>query len=164
MENKVLLEKMMTKITEQELHAIIRGVINQLMENKSNNTGNVETFYRGVRGSGYKLANFGLGKKYRCMWLAETPEYAAEYATENEDGHLYAIDIDMSKVKEYDWYESANSNFDPYEGFSEQDEKDLLEDGYNAYSFALDEGTVLVLFEPSPIVSIRELKLADFLD
>lgn len=117
----------------------------------------VETWYRGICGS------FNEELNQRQIWLADTPEYAAGYAGEcEEDGHLYAFDVDMSKFNEYDWWE--DEYFEPIDGFSEEEQKELVEQGYNGYTFALDEGTVLVLFDPSLIVNVRELPLNEYLE
>ena len=118
----------------------------------------VETWYRGIIGKYNEL----MVKPQ--IWLADSPYYAAEYAEDGEDGHLYAIDIDMSRLKQYNWYAEVDSYFDPYDGFSEEEIEELRKEGYNGYMFALDEATVLVLFDKSLIVNIEELPLDEYLD
>jgi len=120
-------------------------------------TNEVETWYRGICETYDEL------KTKRQIWLADEAEYAAEYASECEDGHLYEFDIDMSKLNLYDWYEESDSYFDPYDGFSEEEIIELMNEGYNGYSFALDEATVLVLFDKSLITDIREIPLNEFI-
>ena len=120
-------------------------------------TNEVETWYRGICETYDEL------KTKRQIWLADEAEYAAEYARECEDGHLYEFDIDMSKLNLYDWYEESDSYFDPYDGFSEEEIIELMNEGYNGYTFALDEATVLVLFDKSLITDIREIPLNEFI-
>ena len=118
----------------------------------------IETWYRGIIGKYNEL----MVKPQ--IWLADSPYYAAEYASESEEGHLYAIDIDMSRLKQYDWYAEVDSYFDPYDGFSEEEIEELRKEGYNGYTFALDEATVLVIFDKSLIVNIEELPLEEYLE
>lgn len=119
-------------------------------------TNEVETWYRGICGTYDEL------KTKHQIWLADEAEYAAEYASECQDGHLYEFDIDMPKLKLYNWYEESDSYFDPYDGFSEEIIIELMNEGYNGYTFALDEATVLVLFDKSLITDIREIPLNEF--
>lgn len=118
----------------------------------------IETWYRGICG------NFNESLNKRQIWLAETPEYAAQYAEECEDGHLYAFDVDMSRYKDFDWYYNAPNWFEPIDGFSDEEQKELMQEGYNGYMFPLDDCTVLVLFDPSLIVNVREIPLSDYLE
>ena len=120
-------------------------------------TNEVETWYRGICGTYDEL------KTKRQIWLADEVEYAARYGYECEDGHLYEFDVDMSKLNLYNWYEEADSYFDPYDGFSEEEQAELMNEGYNGYSFAVDEATVLVLFDKSLITDIREIPLNEFI-
>ena len=119
-------------------------------------------FYRGTCGN-INVTDFGLNKEYTCAWLSETPEYAAMYAEDCEDGHLYEITVDLDRYNGYDWWE-ADDDFDPYDGFSREQQGELMKQGYNGYSFALDEGTVFVLFDPSLITNVREIPLKDYLE
>lgn len=121
-------------------------------------TNEVETWYRGICGTYDEL------KTKRQIWLADEAEYAAEYASECQDSHLYEFDIDTSKLNLYDWYEEADSYFDPYDGFSEKEIIELMNEGYNGYTFALDEATVLVLFDKSLITDIREIPLNNYIN
>lgn len=134
-----------------------------VIEEDGETDGNIETFYRGIHGN-FDICDFGVNREYICAWLAETPEYAAEYASNHEDGHLYAVKVDMSKFKRYNWYADADSWFDPYDGFSNEEEQELLEMGYNGYTFPLDECEVLVLFDPSLIVGVEEIPIAEYLE
>jgi len=124
--------------------------------NSKNNS--VEIWYRGIGGAFDKMKN------KRQIWLADELEYAAEYANEYEDGHLYEFHVDMSKLKDYDWQTQADSYFDPIDGFSEREIKELMEMGYNGYMFALDEATVLVLFDDSLVVDVKEIPMPNYLE
>lgn len=69
----------------------------------------------------------------------------------------------MSKYNNYgDWY--YDDNFDPYEGYSREDQEELMKEGYNGYTFALDDAEVLVLFDPSLIVNIKELPIEEYIE
>ena len=128
-----------------------------VIEEDDINDGNVETWYRGICGS------FDEMKTKRQIWLADEAEYAARYAYECEDGHLYEFDVNKSKLNLYDWYNEADSYFEPYDGFSEEEQAELMKEGYNGYTFALDEATVLVLFDKSLITDIKEIPLNDYI-
>ena len=76
---------------------------------------------------------------------------------------MYEIKVDLSKYNGYeDWY--YDDDFDPYDGFSREDQEELMKEGYNGYTFALDDTEVLVLFDPSLIVSIKELPIEEYLE
>lgn len=121
-------------------------------------TPNIEKWYRGICGSFDEL------KVKRQIWLADEPEYAAMYAEECDDGHLYEMSVDMSRYKGFDWYHEADDWFEPIDGFSEEEQKDLMGKGYNGYTFPLDESGILVLFDKSLIVGVKEIPLQDYLD
>ena len=141
-------------ITESQMERLFEAV----------ESSSIVTFYRGVGGE-FDLKDFGLGKEHRYIWLADSPEYAADYAAEyGDEGRLFAVDVDMSRYNPYDWYEMADSYFEPIDGFSSEETEALMSDGYNGYDFALDEGTVIVLFDPSLIIDVRELPLQDYLE
>ena len=118
----------------------------------------IETWYRGICGTFDEL------KTKRQIWLADEAEYAALYAYECENGHLYEFDIDATRLNLYDWYYETDSYFDPIDGFSEEEQMELMEEGYNGYSFALDDATVLVLFDKSLITNIREIPLNNYIN
>lgn len=118
----------------------------------------IETWYRGICGTFDEL------KTKRQIWLADEAEYAVLYAYECENGHLYEFDIDATRLNLYDWYYEADSYFDPIDGFSEEEQMELMEEGYNGYSFALDDATVLVLFDKSLITNIREIPLNNYIN
>lgn len=120
--------------------------------------GGIETWYRGICGTFDEL------KTKRQIWLADEAEYAALYAYECEDGHLYEFDIDTTRLNLYDWYYEADSYFDPIDGFSEEERMELMEEGYNGYSFAVDDATVLALFDKSLITNIREIPLNNYIN
>lgn len=120
---------------------------------------NIETWYRGLCGKFDQLKN------KRRIWLSDDEEYATEYTLECEDGHLYEFDIDMSKFKAFDWYNEAPDWFEPIDGFSEEDQNKLMQEGYNGYTFPADNGeTILCLFDPSLIVDVREIPISNNLD
>ena len=123
----------------------------------------IETYYRGTDVP-CDVSDFGIDKKYYCTWLADNPYYAAEYTKKSgENGKLYEIKVDLSKYNGYgDWY--YDDSFDPYDGFSREDQEELMKEGYNGYTFALDDAEVLVLFDPSLIVSIKELPIEEYLE
>ena len=116
-----------------------------------------ETWYRGICGEFDQLKN------KRQIWLADEQGYAAEYAKECQDGHLYEFTIDSKKLKEFDWYNEMGDYFEPIDGFKEDEQAELMEKGYNCYTFALDEATVLVLFDESLIINVKEIPLDDFI-
>lgn len=118
----------------------------------------VETYYRGICGQLDKL------KYKRQIWLADNPEYAAEYAEECEDGHLYEFDIDSTRLKPYDWYYNMPDWWEPIDGFSEETQNEVMNDGYNCYTFPLDSADVLVIFDPSLILDVREIPLEEHLE
>ena len=128
-------------------------VIEEDGENQS-----IETYYRGICGKLDKL------KYKRQIWLADNPEYAAEYAWECEDGHLYEFDIDSARLKPYDWYYNMPDWWEPIDGLSEKVQNELINDGYNCYTFPLDEADVLVLLDSSLIVGVREIPLEEYLE
>ena len=123
----------------------------------------IETYYRGTDVP-CDVSDVGIDKKYYCTWLADNPYYAAEYTKKSgENGRLYEIKVDLSKYNGYeDWY--YDDDFDPYDGFSREDQEELMKEGYNGYTFALDDAEVLVLFDPSLIVSIKELPIEEYLE
>ena len=125
--------------------------------------GNVVTYYRGVKGDG-NLVDFGIDKKYYCTWLSDNPYYATEYIEDIEDGHLYEVDVDWAKFKNYDWYFNEPDYFEPIDGFSREGQKALMDEGYNGYTFPLDAADVLVLFDPSLIVDVREIPFEEYLE
>ena len=129
-----------------------------VIEEDGNNS-NIETWYRGLCGKFDQLKN------KRCVWLSDDKEYATEYTSECEDGHLYEFDIDMSKFKAFDWYNEAPNWFEPIDGFSEEDQNKLMQEGYNGYTFPANNGeTILCLFDPSLIVDVREIPISNNLD
>jgi hypothetical protein len=121
------------------------------------NNNECETWYRGICGKFDQLKN------KRQIWLADEQGYAAEYAKECQDGHLYEFTIDSKKLKEFDWYNEMDDYFEPIDGFKEDEQAELMEKGYNCYTFALDEATVLVLFDKSLIINVKEIPLDDFI-
>lgn len=122
-------------------------------EDGENNT-NIETWFRGLCGKFDQLKN------KQCIWLSDDEEYATEYTLECEDGHLYEFDIDMSRFKAFDWYFNAPDWFEPIDGFSEEDQNKLMQEGYNGYTFPASNGeTILCLFDSSLIVNVREIPI-----
>lgn len=107
----------------------------------------IEKWYRGHEGSKKATDNFGI------IWLADDPEYAQLYANEYPDGVVSTFFIEMNKVIELDWY--YDENFDPYDPDMSLLKKYMEEQGGNAYTFGLNDGTtVLALLSKDPIVNI----------
>lgn len=117
-----------------------------------------ETYYRGICGEFDEL------KVKRQIWLADVPEYAAMYAEECEDGHLYEFTVDMTRYRDFDWYNEMPDWWEPIDGVSEDVQQELMKEGYNGYTFPLDESDVLVLFDKSLIVNVKEIPLTDYLE
>ena len=131
---------------------------------QSSSIGNtVETYYIGTD-IPCDISDFVIDKKYYWTWLAENPDYAVEYAIKcGNNGRLYEVQVDMSKYNDYgDWY--YDDNFDPYEGYSREDQKELMKEGYNGYMFGLEQSEVLVLFDPSLIVNVKELPIEEYFE
>lgn len=153
---------MPTTITYKDLHNMVceslKTILGEFAEPTFSKHRGIESWYRGIEGTYDEL------KTKRQIWLADEPTYAAEYADECQDGHLYKMDIDTSRLKLYDWYCEADKWFDPYDGFSDEEINELKQEGYNGYTFALDEATVLVLFDKSLIVNIEELPLEEYIE
>lgn len=123
-----------------------------VIEEEGDNGSNVETWYRGLCGEFDKLKN------KQCIWLSDDKDYAAEYTSECKEGHLYEFDIDISRFKGFDWYFNAPDWFEPIDGFSEEEQNKLMQEGYNGYTFPATNGeTILCLFDPSLIVDVREI-------
>ena len=129
-----------------------------VIEEDGDENSNIETWYRGLCGTYDELFD------NRCVWLADNPEYAAEYAYECEDGHLYEFDVDMSRYREFDWYYKTPDWFEPIDGFSKEEQDSLMKEGYNGYTFPLDEADVLCLFDKSLIVNVREIPLDEYIE
>ena len=123
------------------------------------NVSNVETWYRGLCGKFDQLKN------KLCIWLTDDEKYATEYTLECDEGHLYEFDIDMSRFKAFDWYFNAPDWFEPIDGFSEEEQTKLMQEGYNGYTFPASNGeTILCLFDSSLIVNVREIPIPTDLD
>lgn len=120
---------------------------------EDDNNPNIETWYRCM------CDEYDPLKTKRVIWLAETKEMATFYEDGCYEPHMYEYDIDMGRFNEYDWYNEADSYFEPIDGFSREEQAELMEMGYNGYMFALDEGTVLCLFDNSLVVDVREVSM-----
>ena len=107
----------------------------------------IEKWYRGHEGCVDARKNFGI------IWLADDPEYAQLYADEYPDGIVSTFYIDTDKVNELDWY--GDDNFDPYDPDMSLVKEYMEEQGGNAYTFGLNDGTtVLALLSEEPIVNV----------
>lgn len=109
----------------------------------------IEKWYRGHEGSKNATDNFGI------IWLADDPEYAQLYADEYPNGIVSTFYIDTDKVNELDWY--GDDNFDPYDPDMSLIKEYMEEQGGNAYTFGLNDGTtVLALLSEEPIVNVEQ--------
>lgn len=107
----------------------------------------IEKWYRGHEGDRYATDNFGI------IWLADDPDYAKLYADEYPNGIVSTLFIDMRKLKYLDWY--YNEDFDPYDPDMSLIKEYMREEGCNAYTFPLNNGTtVLALLSMEPIVKV----------
>lgn len=108
----------------------------------------IEKWYRGHQGDKKATDNFGI------IWLADDYEYAQLYADEYINGIVSTFYIDMDKVNELDWYN--DENFDPYDPDMSLVKEYIEEQGGNAYTFGLNNGTtVLALLSEEPIIKIE---------
>ena len=108
----------------------------------------IEKWYRGHQGDRQAIDNFGI------IWLADDPDYAQEYANEYPNGIVSTIFVDMDKIKELDWY--YDEDFDPYDPDMNLVRDYMSEQGGNAYTFTVNDGTtVLALLSTEPIVKIE---------
>ena len=108
----------------------------------------IEKWYRGHEGNKKATDNFGI------IWLADDPDYAQEYANEYPDGVVSTVFIDMDKINELDWY--YDEDFDPYDPDMRLVKEFMKEQGGNAYTFPLGDGTtVLALLTTEPIVKVE---------
>lgn len=108
----------------------------------------IEKWYRGHEGDRYATDNFGI------IWLADDPDYAKLYADEYPNGVVSTLFIDTSKLKYLDWY--YNEDFDPYDPDMSLIKEYMNEEGCNAYTFPLNDGTtVLALLSMEPIVKVE---------
>ena len=108
----------------------------------------IEKWYRGHEGNKKATDNFGI------IWLADDPNYAQEYANEYPDGVVSTVFIDMDKINELDWY--YDEDFDPYDPDMSLVKEFMKEQGGNAYTFPLNDGTtVLALLSTEPIIKVE---------
>jgi hypothetical protein len=108
----------------------------------------VEKWYRGHEGSRKATDNFGI------IWLSDDPDYAQLYADEYSDGIVSTLFIDMDKIEYLDWY--YNEDFDPYDPDMSLVKNYMDEDGANAYTFTVNDGsTVLALLSLDPIIKVE---------
>ena len=115
-----------------------------MMEEGSDNS--LETWYRGYN------SKFG-PERTNLFWVASDVNYAKQYGDDVEE-----VVIDMNKIREPEGI--FDDNFDTYFP-SDKDIEEMKSDGYNAYTFPLEDDEYdcdgLCLFDKSPIVSRRIL-------
>ena len=110
----------------------------------------VEKWYRGHEGNKDATDNYGI------IWLSDNPEYAQEYADEYPNGIVSTIFVDMDKIEYIDWY--YDEDFDPYDPDISLVNEYMKEQGCNAYTFGLGDGTtVLALLSKGPIVKVERM-------
>lgn len=108
----------------------------------------IEKWYRGHEGNKKATDNFGI------IWLADDLDYAQEYANEYPNGVVSTVFIDMDKINELDWY--YDEDFDPYDPDMSLVKEYMEEQGGNAYTFPLNNGTtVLALLSTEPIIKVE---------
>lgn len=122
----------------------------------------MKTMYRGTS-CPYDITDFGIGKEHYCTWLTDDPYYAAMYAEDREDGRLYEVKVDMSRFNEYDWYNEEDEYFDPIDGFEEDYQAELMEQGYAGYQFPWEDSDLYCLFDPSIIVDVNEISIGEYI-
>jgi hypothetical protein len=111
----------------------------------------IRKWYRGYDSKQKPTDNFGI------IWLADEYEYAQLYADEyGDEGVVSVFYIDESKLNEAEVY--YNDNFDVYNPDISM-VKEYQSEGYNCYSFPINDGDVevLALFDESAIVKIENL-------
>ena len=110
--------------------------------------GRIVTWYRGFD------SKYGLRSEYspHLLWLTEDIEYAKEYG---DSVAAFEIDINKCNGSIYDLDEGT----DYYDGPSEEEAKELLEQGINSYCFYAndDSSYCMCLWDETPIVSQRIL-------
>lgn len=111
----------------------------------------IRKWYRGHDRKQLATDNFGI------IWLADDPNYAQLYADEyGDEGVVSVIYVDETKLNEADVY--YNDDFDVYDPDMSM-VKDYQNEGYNCYSFPINNGDVevLALFDESVITKIETL-------
>lgn len=144
--------KKRVKLTESDLHRIVKESINIILREQSDR---FETYYRGY--------NSKYGSQYdHMLWITDDISYARTYGNRVEE-----ITIDLKKLNLaslYDIDEILGHEFDYYDGLNEEESKMVLSQGYNGYGFEAnsDNSYCICLFSSEPIVSRRELSRKDF--
>ena len=143
------------KLTESQLRHIIKEAISSVLLEQDNINPNLETYYRGY--------NSKYGSQYtNILWITDDIRYAKAYGNRVEE-----IIIDTSKLHLASLYKIDNIlgyEFDYYDGLNEDEAKEVIAQGYNAYGFEAnsDNSYCICLLDTTPIVSRRELTRDEF--
>ena len=156
--------KQIVKLTETDLHRIIKNSVKKIL---SENNNNLEKWYRGYN------SKYG-SQKTHLIWLTNIEE-ARTYGNRVEE-----VIIDMNKINNIDiddlYYDFLVQNFGyedvddyedegtwyPEEGLYENECELLLREGYNCYFFNTNNADCICMWDLSPIVSRRELTKEEF--
>ena len=140
------------KLTEGDLHRIIKESVKILLEKQSDK---FETYYRGY--------NSKYGSQKDCLlWITDDISYARVYGNRVEE-----IVIDLSKLNLASIYkidDILGYEFDYIDGLDKEECEELLSRGYNGYEFEANSNgsDCICLFSSEPIVSRRELSRQEF--
>ncbi len=124
-------------------------------ENNEHRTRGILKYYRGFTGNKPHREN--------GIWLTPNIECAMFYIEDCDGGHIGEYFIDDSKLMSADTNTVEDicgypeGEFEPIDGLSDNDKKLLLQNGYNAYEFAMESSDILYLFSNEPLISYRIL-------
>lgn len=140
------------KLTESALREIVSDTLKKVLNEGSDQ---FETYYRGYN------SKYG-SQRDHLLWLTDDIEYARTYGNRVEE-----VVIDWSKIHQASMYKIdaiLGYEFDYLDAFDEEDAQKLLDEGYNAYGFEANHNMswCICLWDPSPIVSRRELSREEF--
>lgn len=144
--------KQQNDITESLLDKIIKESLNKVLrENKSN----IETWYRGYNSA------YG-SEKSHLLWVTDDISYARSYGNRVEE-----ITIDMNKLNVISLYgmdELFGYEIDYLDGPTEDEARELIDNGYDAYEFEANQGMsiCLCMWDKSSITNRRELSRQEF--
>lgn len=140
------------RITESLLDRIIKESVNKVLrENKSN----IETWYRGYNSA------YG-SEKSHLLWLTDDISYARAYGNRVEE-----ITIDINKLNVISLYgmdELFGYEIDYLDEPTEDEARELIDNGYDAYEFEANQGmsSCLCMWDKSSIINRRELSRQEF--
>lgn len=143
--------KQLIRLTENDLHNIVRRVIKEAIEGSVR----YDKWYRGYN------SKYGSDSTH-LLWLTDDIDYARCYGNRVEE-----VMLDVSKLhcrSVYGIDELLGYEFDYYIGPDADEVSELLDGGCNGYYFTANNGDsdCLCLFDKSVIVSRRELSEEEF--